>query len=173
MNATIRTASGRTVQLLAPKPEDIVVADIARALSQQCRFLGHLVAFYSVAQHSVLVSRLVPQEDALEGLLHDAQEAYLGDVVSPLKHSAALAGYRALEAVWEATIQTRFGLKPMPESVREADGYLRRLEQQTLQGRFEGDEDLVAHAAIKVTPWKAEAAEREFVRRFHELTAGR
>lgn len=80
----IQTLSGKHFNYLDIQQDDIVIEDIATALSHICRFAGHLPEFYSVGQHSVLTSHLVPQEFALEALLHDAAEAYLQDIPSPL-----------------------------------------------------------------------------------------
>ena len=94
--------------------------DIAHALSILTRFTGHSKCPYSVAQHSVMVSRLTPSEHALWGLMHDASEAYLGDVSTPLKN--VLPGYRELEEHVQRTIARVFGLAwPMPSSVKDAD----------------------------------------------------
>lgn len=81
----ILTATGRRLDLIGSTAADIDALDIARGLSRACRFAGQTVPFYSVAQHSVLASYLVPPEDALHALLHDAAEAYLGDLTGPLK----------------------------------------------------------------------------------------
>lgn len=84
----IQTATGRRFWPLDPRPEDVSIRDIAHALSLICRFVGHALEFYSVAQHSVLVSRLaMTREEALWFLLHDAAEAYIGDISRPLKRS--------------------------------------------------------------------------------------
>ena len=107
------TVSGRRVFVLDPHPEDIFIDDIATALSHTCRFGGQVSEFYSVAQHSVIVSRHVPHSIALEALLHDAAEAYLGDVIRPLKR--ALPDYKTIEAIWEPVIRERFGLSDTPE----------------------------------------------------------
>jgi 5'-deoxynucleotidase YfbR-like HD superfamily hydrolase len=183
-DGTIRTISGREIWLLQPRLSDIDIDDIAHALSHVCRFGGHVLEAYSVAQHAFLVSLMVPPEDALWGLLHDASEAYLNDVVGPLKHQPPMAGYRALEGIWQYAIYERFGLVgPVPESVLEADQVILRIEQQALQGVvYDGA------TVIRVVPWVAQirrvdgrlvvvqAAERAraaFRSRFDQLTAGR
>ena len=104
------TASGRRVFVTDPDPEAICIEDIAHALSHLCRFGGHCDRFYSVAQHSVLVSLHVPQQLERSALLHDAAEAYIGDVIRPLKQE--LTTYKSIEARWESAIAHRFGVRP-------------------------------------------------------------
>ncbi|MEM4379972.1 MAG: hypothetical protein QXL01_04720, partial [Thermoplasmatales archaeon] len=83
MEPWIETYSGKKFDYLAQSELDI--EDIAHALSNLCRFNGHTRVFYSVAEHSVNVSSMVPPELKIAALLHDAAEAYIGDVPSPLK----------------------------------------------------------------------------------------
>lgn len=80
----------------------IQMDDIATSLAKLCRFNGHCAGHYSVAEHSVLVSYLVPESLALVGLMHDAAEAYIGDLVSPLK--ALCPEFQAIEREVEAHI---------------------------------------------------------------------
>ena len=85
MEGFIETYTGRTFYLEDPK---FSIFDIAAALENTCRFGGHIHRFYSVAAHSVLVARIMEFEglgDPLEGLLHDAPEAYIGDMPTPFK----------------------------------------------------------------------------------------
>lgn len=86
----IQTFLGKPFWPLSPRPEDIDIRDIAHALAMTCRFTGHSQKFYSVAEHSVRVSRIVPAQFALHGLLHDASEAYLCDLSRPIKHGSTL-----------------------------------------------------------------------------------
>lgn len=114
------TFTGRAFYPLAPRIEDINIIDIGHALSMACRYGGHVSRFYSVAEHSVLISRAVPAPYALHGLLHDATEAYLGDMVRPLKKM--MPEYRAAEDRLEQVIMRRFGLgRVMPPIVKEYD----------------------------------------------------
>lgn len=113
--------SGTRFYPLQPDPAAIYIEDIAHALANVCRFGGHVDEFYSVAQHSVLVSRHCAPENALWGLLHDASEAYIGDMILPLKqHSPE---YKNVEhGVMQAVIE-RFNLYPgkEPADVKLAD----------------------------------------------------
>jgi hypothetical protein len=102
------TASGLKFDLLNPRSEMIDIEDIALALSREPRFVGHTRFFHSVAAHSLLAAMLAPGEFKLEALLHDAAEAYLKDIPTPLK--ALLPEYRAIEARVDAVIRRKFGL---------------------------------------------------------------
>ena len=96
------------------------IEDIAHALSNMCRFNGHTKQFYSVAQHSVLVSDLVPEEHALAALLHDAAEAYCGDMVSPLKQ--LLPVYQSIHNTIEQSLYESVGVQwPVHQCVKDAD----------------------------------------------------
>lgn len=116
----INTLSGQHFSFTDTDPATINIEDIAAALSNICRFTGHLPDFYSVAQHSVHVSYLVSPEYALEALLHDASEAYCNDISSPLK--AMLPDYRTVEHQVDQFIREKFGLPPgMSAQVKHAD----------------------------------------------------
>lgn len=125
------TSSSRQFWPFDPRPEDISIFDIAHALSNVCRFGGHCLWFYSVAQHSVHVSRLVPPEHALVALMHDATEAYVGDMVRPLKRG--LPEYCVVEdGVWRA-IASRFGFPPyLPLDVKAADNVALMTERRDI-----------------------------------------
>lgn len=109
----MQTASGRMFYPLDPRPDEVFIEDIAHALSNFCRFGGHCKDFYSVAEHSVFVSILVESQHgkraALAGLLHDASEAYVADIIRPIK--PFLAGYDAIEERVMRAVFERFGLE--------------------------------------------------------------
>lgn len=134
----ILTNSGKRFDLIDPQPDMIDLCDIAHALANECRFAGHSRYFYSVAQHSVLASRIVPAEHAFEALLHDATEAYLKDIPRPLKH--LLPDYRAIEQRVNSAIRARFGL-PATQSapVSDADITLLATERRDLMPNDDGE----------------------------------
>ena len=118
MENWIETASGLKYHFLDPSPDEIDIQDIAFALSNKTRFSGH-TQFYSVAEHSVAVAYRLPTHLRLAGLLHDAAEAYLGDIPSPLK--AVLPDYRALEKLNEMAIASKFDVDLEHPAIKEAD----------------------------------------------------
>lgn len=171
MKPWIQTASDGQFFLDVPRAADVKIEDIAHALSNLCRFTGHVRRFYSVAQHSVLVSFECDREDALAGLLHDATEAYVGDVSSPLK--SMLPEYRAIEArVWRV-IAARFSLPDeLPASVRHADAVLLATEKRDLLGPAPASWGTwPAPMLERIDPWAPDWACRNFLSRFRELTA--
>src|SRR4051812_9411412 len=128
----MQTFTGKRYYPLDPRPEDIDPVDIAHALSQLCRYGGHVDRFYSVAEHCLLLSYTVDPENALHALLHDATEAYVVDVPRPVKQY--LSNYKDLEgAVWEA-IATRFGIKGgrLPAQVTDHDNRILLNERRAL-----------------------------------------
>lgn len=128
---SIMTGRGEYFDLLNPVPEMVNIKDIAFALSRVCRFGGHCISFYSVAQHSALACRLAAPQLKLEALLHDASEAYLGDVPQPLKR--LLPDYREIERSVSRIIRQAFRL-PLDESpeVKAIDRRLLALEAASL-----------------------------------------
>lgn len=172
----IQTHSGRQYFLKDPRPSDIFIDDIAHALAHQCRFAGQCAKFYSVAEHSVHVSRLVPEEHQLAGLLHDATEAYLHDITRPLKQ--LLPGYEALEDAAWFTISSKFGLDfDMPAAVKEADATLVFVERRKLfphpveaEDWGHGLQEPSVLPDVGLMGWTPRAAKQAFYDRFYELT---
>jgi len=197
----IRTYTGRRFWPLNPKADEVCIEDIAHALSLACRFSGHTYCFYSVADHSLRVSKCAEQialkawepdadnpasnragfarEMALWGLLHDASEAFLCDLPSPLKRSAAMGQlYKRYERTLMQTIAERFNLIPHePALVKKADSILLDTEMRDLMDVPRGAEkiwqcgdDCLRGTIYPLDPWHAE---QEFLRRFHALDMAR
>lgn len=169
----LQTYTGRAFFTDAPNPADVRITDIAHALSNLCRFGGHVNKFYSVAEHSVHVSYLVPEKYALTALLHDATEAYIVDLPRPIKQQ--LPDYKRLEdRVWQA-IAARFGLcTEQPECVKHADNAMLLAERDQLLGPV----PIPWTWAAALTPadrvclgLSPIAAKRMFLDRFKVLTA--
>lgn len=163
--------SGKKFWPLDPKAEEIQISDIAHALSLSTRFNGHCEKFYSVAQHSVLVSLIVKKDQALGALLHDATEAYIGDVIRPLKKH--LPQIQEIEKKIEKEIHKKFGIKNYNEKeIKKADMILLFTEARDL---MKSPPDRWENAGQykpldrKIIPWNPEKAERLFMRRFREI----
>lgn len=122
----IQTYSGLKFDLINPHPSMVNIEDIAHALANQCRFNGHCKDFYSVAEHSVYVATFVNQthpELFLDALLHDGEEAYLGDIVTPLK--PLLPELKPIAKRISGVIGDRFGCHNMDHPViKQADRQL-------------------------------------------------
>ena len=169
----LHTFTGKRFYPLDPRPEEICIEDIAHSLSQQGRFAGHSNVFYSVAEHCVRASFAVPDiRDARWALLHDASEAYLVDVPTPLKRLPEFAAYREAETALMIVICERFGLSVAePPSVKEADARMLLTEKRDLMSPAPapwGREDILPYDQ-KIVPWTAVDAERRFLSRFQEL----
>ena len=177
----LQTVSGRWVNPFDPDPEQLDAGDIARSLANQCRFGGHSRVFYSVAQHSVLVSELVESrggdgEDAFAALMHDATEAYLGDMPHPLKHRSALgAAFKAAEEHLERAIRARFGIRPDVPEIKRVDRALLATERRSFSAEdwHWPELDGVQPLDVELTAWSPDEAARAFAARYAELDARR
>jgi 5'-deoxynucleotidase YfbR-like HD superfamily hydrolase len=177
----LQTVSGRWVNPFDPDPDQIELADIARALANQCRFGGHCRTFYSVAQHCVIISELIEQEggsteDALTALMHDAAEAYLGDLPHPIKHRSELGtAFREAEEPLERVIRDRFSIAGSATAVKRIDRALLATERRAFSAErwhwpeLEGVEPL----DLELRAWSPDEAAEAFARRFEELDARR
>lgn len=171
----ITTFTGRRFWPLDPRVEDIDIRDIAHALSMQCRFGGHTTELYSVAQHSIWVSNQVKSKERLWGLLHDAAEAYLVDLPSPIKRQPELAPYRDAEAAIMRAVCDAFGLPhEQPASVTEADHRMLVTEARDLtnwsKDTFADWTQLGEPYPFNVWPLHHSVAESMFLRAFENAT---
>lgn len=166
----MQTFTGRRFYPIDPSPDEVYPADIAHALSLICRYGGHVKRFYSVAEHCVLMSHAVSRENALWALLHDATEAYVGDMVRPLKRM--MPDYQRAENAIALCIASRFGLSwPEPPEVKDADNRIILTERAALLAET-GEiwqEDHLAPLPVAITGWSAVEAERNYLARLAEL----
>lgn len=117
----IRTYTGKYINIFDIKPDDIDIIDIAWRLSQTCRFGGFTKTFYSVAQHSIwCCENVLNDKFKLEALLHDASEAYIGDIPSPIKR--VIPEIHQIENRIQEIIADKFKLQyPFPKEVHDID----------------------------------------------------
>lgn len=168
----IQTYTGKKFDYLAATAGDVDIEDIANALSNICRFAGHLPEFYSVAQHSVLCSQIVPAEYAFEALMHDAAEAYVQDIPAPLK--ALLPDYRQIEKQVDDLIRAKFGL-PAEHApvVKYADLTMLATERRDLEiddgTHLEVLDGIPPSDLIQIYPLRPGQAFALFMNRFNEL----
>ncbi len=164
----ISTRSG-TVDFLNPDPDSIYIDDIAHALSLVNRYAGHTPYPYSVAQHCVLASRMAPPGLKLHALLHDAQEAYIGDVPTPLK--MLLPEYRVIEDRLEAVIRKKFGLPiRFPPAVKTVDRRLMLTEAKAFGfDLFVNTDDIKPYPDLTIMQWTWDRACDNFLTCYDEL----
>ncbi|WP_236759991.1 hypothetical protein [Agrobacterium tumefaciens] len=171
----MQTHTGRHYWPCDPQPHEVYIEDIAHSLSLQCRYAGHVLRFYSVAEHSVLIARHLAAthapEVALAGLLHDAPEAYCVDIPRPLK--PYLTNYKGIEQKNWLAIALRFQLdRELPDEVHDADNRIIADELVNLV-------PMPWHArhnnplGVTLRYWSPEKAEAEFMATFDALMAGR
>lgn len=173
-------ASGKKFYPFDPRPEDIDIDDIALSLSHLCRFNGHCHEFYSVAEHSVHCSFHVAPGFELAALMHDATEAYVGDLIRPIKRF--IPEFEEMEeAVWRA-IALKFDLPPtLPPEVKDVDNVMLVTEARDLL--FDGDQRMkewglpqrpltdlyILREDVRI-PWTPSEACHRFLHRFSELS---
>jgi uncharacterized protein len=172
--AWIQTYGGGQFHILDPQQDEIRITDIGHALAMLCRFTGHTRKFYSIAEHSVLGSYLVPPKDALYFLMHDSSESYLNDINRPLKHFTGVGSeYLPVEKIVMEAILHKFRL-PLeePASIKKIDNAMLFAEKEQLLVPMEWDAKWgdVKSADVRVRCWAPEIAEVEFLHRFYELT---
>lgn len=155
----IRTNSGIYVNVFEPTPDMICIEDIAHSLSHQCRFAGHLQTFYSVAQHSLFCARAVDTNYKLAALLHDASEAYLVDIPTPIKRR--LANYKEIEDKLMGIISEKFGFEyPLHKVVKDVDAYALQTEW----------DNLMVQNSFSLVPLSSIESKNQFLRFFKTLS---
>jgi len=184
--AWIETFTGKKFHLLDPQPEEICIEDIAHALSNQCRYTGHVRRFFSVAEHSYHVSLHVEKQNALAGLMHDASEAYITDLSRPVKQLTPVGPpYYEIEDKIMRVIADKFGFAwPMDKDVKSADNFMLLLEKNQLMTDLSWDDDESGGAAarrevdllalengIRLVGYVPQVMKNIFLRRFEELTS--
>lgn len=169
----ITTYTGRRFDPGDIREEAIALEDIAHALGNLCRFTGHCARFYSVAEHSCHVSDHAPHERSAWGLLHDAAEAYIADLNTPIKRRPGLEGYSALEDEIQAAIAKRFGVKSV--NIKPIDQRLLVTEaEQLLPQENAWRIQQPQYQSIRPIPmilpcWSPETAKAEFLARARKL----
>ncbi|NTF69350.1 hypothetical protein G6L81_15715 [Agrobacterium rhizogenes] len=168
----MQTFTGRQYWPCDPRADEVFIEDIAHSLSLQCRYAGHCILHYSVAEHSVLIARWLRQHygplTAFYGLLHDATEAYCVDVPRPIKPS--LTNYKAIENRNWLVIAERYGLPAdMPDAVHEADTRIiadELVNMRPMEWHAKHNNPL----GVKIGCWSPADAEQEFLWTFEALS---
>jgi hypothetical protein len=175
------TANGRIFFSCDPRAEEVHIDDIALHLSRICRFGGATRRFLSVAEHCWICSQIVPEEVALEALLHDAAEAYIGDVIRPLKYLPVYGPiYLKIEGGIEQKVAERFKLQyPWPADVKWADEAVvgaevaQNIASTVHAGHIHDEQARRSNEGLHLYYWSAELAQVFFLQRFYELAKKR
>lgn len=166
----IQTYTGKVFDVRCPSPESIDLEDIAHALSMICRYNGHTTRFYSVAEHCVVMSRMVDEDVAFEALMHDAAEAYVSDLTRPVKQ--LVPAFEVMESRITSAIRHKFGLRGhhYPVEVTVADHRMLATERPQVMAPCARDWANV-HEPYSVTLecWPPDKAELAFLSRYSNL----
>lgn len=168
----LQTFLGKQFWPIDPRAADVEIEDIAHSLSMICRFGGHCLRFYSVAEHSVHIFRSVARVHRLWALLHDAPESYVLDVPRPLK--PFLTGYRDIESGVMACIAERFGLVgALPGEVKQADRRILvdEMQQAMLAPPAPWDCADLEPLGVELQFWSPAQARDEFLAAYREAVA--
>lgn len=163
----MQTRGGCQFWPLDPRADEVQISDIASALSKLCRYGGQCLRFYSVAEHCVHVANHAPAGFELAALMHDASEAYLSDVIRPIK--SHLSNYLEIEAGLERVIAERFGLTwPMPAEVKRLDTAILADErdQAMMPPPVPWSQTTEPPLGVTLQFWSPTRAEHEFLRAF-------
>lgn len=171
----IQTLTGEKVDPINPDPKTINIIDIAHALAMSCRYNGHCMQFYSVAEHCCHMADMVEPDVAIHALMHDASEAYICDIPRPIKPH--LIGYFDIEEKVMAAIYAKFNLvmtSEQEQAVKLSDVRMLATEKsQILSDPVKDEEwaviDGIDPYDIEIQCWPPHKAELEFLRRFTKL----
>jgi hypothetical protein len=168
MSPYIQTYTGRIIDVFDPKEEDIDILDIAHGLAMKCRYNGHTSTFYSVAEHCVRMCLWNLPGNQSAKLLHDAAEAYLPDMPTPIKQR--LNGFHEIETNLLNIIFKKFGLVVYnQEEVKIADQIMLATEARDLMGNPQDWELQQEPYHHHIEPWNWEMAEASFLYYAKEL----
>ncbi len=166
----MQTFTGKQFFPANPQPDKVDILDIAAPLSKMCRYGGHCLRFYSVAEHCVLAARHAPDHLKLTALMHDASEAYLVDIPKPLK--GLIGNYYSIESKLMKVIAEKYGFQwPLPQEVKDIDMMLLRDEREQNMAYMNCPPDLWGDMLLgtgrRLEFWSPEQAQTEFIKSFY------
>jgi hypothetical protein len=176
----ITMTTGRVFDFSNPSACEVTIEDVVVPLAHVCRYAGQvpLGRWYSVAQHAVNASRIVPPDHAWDDLMHDTAEAFTNDIVTPLKVQVPL--FKDIEVAIESAMAQRFGFTyPLAPPVVLADAQMLALEMKYIRG-FDPEHYDHLHGVpyehllplVDLQSWAPEVAHARFMERYEELRPG-
>lgn len=159
----IRLNSNKLVDITNISEDDILIEDIAHALSNICRYNGHCNHFYSVAEHSMYVALFAPRELRLSALLHDASETYVGDIPRPIKKKLPI--FNTIEKAIQETIDRKFGVDVNHPLVKEVDNSMLATEYNQIMNISSAEEGIIykPYSNIEIRCLTPERAKSKFL----------
>ena len=173
MRPAILLQSGNYFDFVNPSTDSFTLEDIAQGLANTCRFGGHCHPYYSVAQHCILASHYVPQEHAMAALLHDAAEAFVGDIPSPLKQM--LTDFEQFESLAHAAVAQKFKIpEQMHPCIKEVDLRMLATEKRDVMPKTDMDWTILSGIEPfkeQIVPMSQRDAKIGFLVRYVEIKA--